>query len=394
MLNAAAGRVVGVDAGGEAMQSQIKLGRIFGVEIGLHYSWIVIALLMVFSLAGHFRETNSHWGDGVVLVTAVVTGLLFFAAIIAHELAHSVVAKSRGLPVRSITLFALGGVAQIEKDAPDAKTEFWIAIVGPITSFVIGGAFLLISLATGWAPMESPPTPVLAMMVWLGYINIALGVFNLIPGFPLDGGRVLRAIVWWVTKDVVRSTRIAARVGQTVALLFIVTGVYRLFGGAGFAGLWMAIIGWFLLDAAGASYAQVEITERLRGIRVGDIMARDCPTVEGTMNLQSFVEESLLRTGRRCFIVVENGDITGIITAHEIKDVEPALRPYKTVSDAMRPIHQLRTVTKDTPVAEVLETMGREDLNQLPVVTDGKLEGVISRGQVLRYLQTRMELRA
>jgi Zn-dependent protease/predicted transcriptional regulator len=375
------------------MQSQIKLGRIFGVEIGLHYSWIVIALLIVFSLAGHFRETNSQWGDGVVLITAVATGVLFFATIIAHELAHSVVAKSRGLPVKSITLFALGGVAQIEKEAADAKTEFWIAIVGPITSFVIGAVFLALSLAAGWAPMETPKTPVLAMMVWLGYINIALGLFNLIPGFPLDGGRVLRAIVWWVTRDAVRSTRIAARVGQTVALFFIMTGVYRLFTGAGFAGLWIAIIGWFLLDAAGATYAQVEVNERLRGVRVGDIMTRDCPTVEGRTNLQTFVEEFLLRTGRRCFIVVENGGIAGIITAHEIKEVEPSLRLYKTVSDAMRPIHQLRTVTTDTPVVEVLETMGREDLNQLPVVSDGKLEGVISRGQVLRYLQTRTELR-
>jgi Zn-dependent protease len=375
------------------MQSQIKLGRIFGVEIGLHYSWIVIALLIVFSLAGHFRETNAQWGDGIVLITAVVTGVLFFAAIIAHELAHSVVAKSRGLPVKSITLFALGGVAQIEKDAADAKTEFWIAIIGPITSFVIGGCLIGLSLLAGWTWMETAKTPLLAMMVWLGYINIVLGVFNLIPGFPLDGGRVLRAIVWWVTKDAVRSTRIAARVGQTVALFFIITGVYQLFGGAGFAGLWMAIIGWFLLDAAGASYAQVEITERLRGVRVGEIMARDCPTVEGRTNLQTFVEEFLLRTGRRCFFVVENGEIAGIITAHEIKEVEPSLRQYKTVSDAMRPIHQLRTVRIDTPVAEVLETMGREDLNQLPVVSEGKLEGVISRGQVLRYLQTRMELR-
>jgi Zn-dependent protease/predicted transcriptional regulator len=375
------------------MQSQIKLGRIFGVEIGLHYSWIVIALLIVFSLAGHFRETNSQWGDGVVLITAVATGVLFFAAIIAHELAHSVVAKSRGVPVRSITLFALGGVAQIEKEAADAKTEFLIAIVGPITSFAIGAVLIAFSLAAGWAPMETAKTPVLAMMVWLGYINIVLGLFNLIPGFPLDGGRVLRAIIWRVTRDAVRSTRIAARVGQTVALFFIIRGIYLLFNGAGFAGLWIAIIGWFLLEAAGATYAQVEVDERLRGVRVGDIMARDCPTVEGRINLQTFVEEFLLRTGRRCFIVVENGRIAGIITAHEIKEVEPSLRLYKTVSDAMRPIDQLRTVTIDTPVKEVLETMGREDLNQLPVVSDGRLEGVISRGQVLRYLQTRMELR-
>lgn len=376
------------------MHSQIKLGRIFGIEIGLHYSWVVIALLIVFSLAGHFREINPKWGDGVVLLTAVATGVLFFAAIVAHELAHSVVAKLRGLPVKSITLFALGGVSQIEKEAPDAKTEFLVAIVGPLTSFVIGAALLALSLASGWREEVTPATPMLAMAVWLGYINIILGVFNLIPGYPLDGGRVLRAIVWWINKDMVRSTRIAARTGQAVALFFIVIGVYRLFSGAGFAGLWIAFIGWFLLDAAGASYAQVEVNTRLRGVRVGDIMTRDCPTVDARTNLQSFVEDFLLRTGRRCFIVAENGVVEGIITAHEIKEVQPQLRPFKTVGDVMRQIHNLRTVTADTPVVEVLETMGREDVNQLPVVSDGKLEGVISRDQVLRYLQTRIELSA
>jgi Zn-dependent protease/predicted transcriptional regulator len=375
------------------MQSQIKLGRLFGIEIGLHFTWIVIAVLIVFSLAGHFRETNPQWGDRVVFMTAIATGVLFFAAIIAHELAHSLVAKSRGLPVKSITLFALGGVSQIEKDAEDAKTEFLVAIVGPITSFVIGAILLALSTALGWSPMTTANTPVLAMMVWLGYINVVLAVFNLVPGFPLDGGRVLRSIVWWMTKDAVRSTRIAARVGQTIAIFFIAIGVYRMFGGAGFAGLWIAIIGWFLFDAAGASYAQVEINQRLRGVRVGDIMARDCPTAEGRTNLQAFVEDFLLRTGRRCFIVVENGVISGMITANEIKEIEPQLRIHKTVSDAMRPIHQLRTVATDTPVTEALEMMAREDLNQLPVVSDGRLEGVISRGQVLRYLQTRIELR-
>ena len=375
------------------MQPQIKLGRIFGIEIGLHFSWIGIALLIVFSLAGHFRETNPQWGNRVVFITAIATGVLFFAAIIAHELAHSLVAKSRGLSVKSITLFALGGVSQIEKDAEDAKTEFLVAIVGPMTSFIIGAILLALSTALGGAPMSTANTPVLAMMVWLGYINVALAVFNLVPGFPLDGGRVLRSIAWWITKDAARSTRIAARAGQTIAIFFIAIGVYRFFGGAGFAGLWIAIIGWFLLDAAGASYAQVEINQRLRGVRVGDIMSRDCPTVEGRTNLQAFVEDLLLRTGQRCFIVVENGVTSGIITATEIKEIEPQVRIHKTVSDAMRPIHQLRTVNTDTPVTEAIEIMAREDLNQLPVVSAGRLDGVISRGEVLRYLQTRIELR-
>lgn len=376
------------------MHSQIKLGRIFGIEIGLHYSWVVIALLIVFSLAGHFREINPNWGDGIVLLTAVATGVLFFAAIVAHELAHSLIARLRGLPVHSITLFALGGVSQIEKEAADAKTEFFVAIVGPLASFLIGVALLALSLAFGWSASATPATPVLAMLVWLGYINIVLAVFNLIPGYPLDGGRVLRAVVWWINKDMVRATKIAARTGQAVALFFITVGVYRLFSGAGFAGLWIAFIGWFLLDAAGASYAQVQVTEGLRGVRVRDIMTQDCPTIDGRTNLQTFVDEFLLRTARRCFIVTENGVVEGIITAHEIKETEPQLRPFKTVSDVMRPIDQLRTVAGDTPVIEVLETMGREDVNQLPVVSEGRLEGVISRDQVLRYLQTRIELRA
>lgn len=375
------------------MQPQIKLGRIFGIEIGLHFTWILIALLIVFSLVANFRETNPQWGNRAVFITALATGVLFFATIIAHELAHSLVAKSRGLPVKSITLFALGGVSQLEKDAEDAKTEFLVAIVGPITSFTIGAILLAIAAALGASPMVTPNTPVLAMTVWLGYINVGLAVFNLVPGFPLDGGRVLRSIAWWVTKDAVRATRIAARVGQTIATLFIAIGVYRFLGGAGFAGLWIAIIGWFLFDAAGASYAEVEIKQRLRGVRVGDIMSRDCPTVESRTNLQAFVEDFLLRTGRRCFVVVENGVISGMITANEIKEVEPKLRSHKTVSDAMRPIHQLRTVTTDTPVTEALEVMAREDLNQLPVVSGSRVEGVISRGQVLRYLQTRIELR-
>jgi Zn-dependent protease/predicted transcriptional regulator len=375
------------------MQSQIKLGRIFGIEIGLHFSWIAIALLIVISLAAHFRETNPQWGDGVVFLTSIATGVFFFAAIIAHELAHSIVAKSRGLPVKSITLFALGGVSQLEKDAEDAKTEFLVAIAGPMTSFVIGVILLALSTVLGGSSVSTATTPVVAMMMWLGYINVALAVFNLVPGFPLDGGRVLRSIAWWITNDPERATRIAARVGQTIAIFFIAIGIYRFFGGAGFAGLWIAIIGWFLLDAAGASYKQVEINQRLRGVRVGDIMSRDCPTVEGRTNLQTFVEDSLIRTGARCFIVVDNGVISGLITPYDIKEIEPKVRSYKVVGDVMRPIDQLRTVTSDTPVKDALEIMAREDLNQLPVVTGDRLDGIVTRGRVLQYLQTRIELR-
>lgn len=375
------------------MRAQIKLGRIFGVEIGLHYSWLIIALLITLSLTGHFRTHNPEWGVRLSWGLAIITALLFFAAIVAHELSHAVVAKSRGLPVRSITLFALGGVAQIEKEPEDAKTEFWMGIIGPITSLVIGIICLALAYALGWTPPEFPARPLPAMLMWLGYINIMLGVFNMIPGFPLDGGRVLRAIVWWITGDAKRSTGIAARIGQVVAFGFIVLGILRFFGGAGFGGLWIAFIGWFLLSASRESYAQVAIAEGLRGVRVADAMSRDYPTVDSHSNLQTFVEEHLVRTGRRCFVVMSNGHAEGIITPNEVSNVERNRWPYTTVDEVMQPLDQVRRVAPDTPVTEALEVMAREDLNQLPIMADGELTGFISRAHVLQLIKTRAELR-
>jgi Zn-dependent protease/predicted transcriptional regulator len=376
------------------MRAQIKLGRVWGIEIGLHYSWFIIALLITFSLAEHFRLHNPEWGEGLSWALAVITALLFFTSIVVHELSHAAVAKARGLPVRSITLFALGGVAQIEKEATDAKTEFWMGIVGPITSLLIGVGCLGVALALGWTPSESPAAPSVAMLMWLGYINIMLAIFNMIPGFPLDGGRVLRAIVWWINGDANRATKVAARVGQFVAFGFIVLGIWRFFSGAGIGGLWVTFIGWFLLVASRESYAQVTTTETLRGVRVTDVMSRDYPTVDGYSNLQTFVEEHLVRSGRRCFVVTLNGRTEGIITPKEISEVERPRWPYTTVADIMRPLDQVRTVAPDTPVTDALEVMAREDLNQLPVIVSGELAGFISRAHVLQLLQTRAELHA
>lgn len=374
------------------MKAHIKLGRIFGVAIGLHYSWIIIALLATLSLRSQFAVDHPNWETSTTWIVAIITGLLFFVSILLHELSHAAVAKLRGIPVRGITLFALGGVAQIEKDAADAKSEFWMGIVGPITSVVIGIVCLVLALLLGGnlsGEFNSPPA---AMFMWLGYINIALGIFNMIPGFPLDGGRVLRAVVWWITGDANRSTRIASRVGQVVAVGFILLGIVQFFSGAGFGGLWIAFIGWFLLDAARASGAQVEITERLTGVRVGDVMAQNFETVDANANLQTFVQEHLLPTGQRCFVVVQQGMPVGIITPHEVKTVDRARWPYTTVGDVMRPLETLRTVSAERPLAEALEMMGREDVNQMPVVQQGKLAGIISRGHIVRVLQTRAEL--
>jgi Zn-dependent protease/predicted transcriptional regulator len=374
------------------MQANIKLGRIFGIEVGLHYSWLIIALLVTLSLTGHFRATNPQWGAAVVWATAIATALLFFASIVAHELSHAAVAKANGLPVKSITLFALGGVALIGKEAEDAKTEFWMGIVGPIASAVIGFACLGLLMALGWTTSVAQETPLRAMLMWLGVINIVLAIFNMIPGFPLDGGRVLRAIVWWVTGDAVRATRIATRAGSVAGFGLIIVGILRFFGGAGFGGLWLVFIGWFLLDAARASRAYLETSESLRGVRVADVMAPNCPVIDSRDNLQTFVDEHLLRSGHRCFVVEEQGRISGIITLHELKGVDRTRWPNTTVDSVMLPLEKLHTVDPHTLVTEALEMMGREDVNQLPVVLNGSVAGIITRGDVLRLLQTRAEL--
>src|SRR6185312_3707915 len=290
---------VGQFAGARAVRSQIRLGQIFGIRIGLHYSWLLIALLIVYSLSSQFHASNPAWGSQVIFATAFVTALLFFVSLVLHELAHSLVAKSNGLQVREITLFALGGVSQIEKNPTSAKLEFWMALVGPLASVIIG-AFCVACARVLGKPSSSPIT---AMLLWLGYINFTLAAFNLIPGYPLDGGRVLRAVIWWKTGNADRSTHLAARTGQGVAFAFILLGIFEFFRGAGFGGLWIAFIGWFLLQASRESDMQVGLKEALKNVRVADVMTRDCPTVESWLNLQNFVDEHLLRTGQRCFVV-------------------------------------------------------------------------------------------
>lgn len=374
------------------MKSHIKLGHIFGIEIGLHLSWFIIALLITLSLASQFHALNSNWGEGVIWATAIGTSLLFFAAIIAHELSHAMVAKARRLPVRSITLFALGGVAQIEKEAGEASTEFFMGLAGPVMSALIGVLCLTLAWALGWTPLDVPRTPLPAMLMWLGYINISLAIFNLVPGFPLDGGRVLRGIIWWITGDGVRATQIAARIGQVVAFAFIITGIVRFFMGAGFGGLWISFIGWFLLDAANASRRQVEVSSRLRGIRAGDLIERECEVVSAHDNLQTFVDEHLLRTGSQCFLVRNGKGIEGIITSYEVAATDRARWPFTTIDQVMRPLDQLPAVAPDTPITEAIEIMDRENANELPVAHNGRIEGFITRGGVLRLLQTRAAL--
>jgi Zn-dependent protease/CBS domain-containing protein len=374
------------------MKSQIKLGTVFGVELGLHYSWLVIALLITFSLAAQFHATNRNWSDAVVWSTCILTGVLFFVFLFAHELSHALVAKARGIPIHKITLFLLGGVAQIEKEASDAKTEFWMAIVGPITSGILGVILLALAWAAGWVPQTAASTPGVALLVWLGYINLALAAFNMIPGFPLDGGRVLHAILWWIMDSAERSTRAAARVGQVIAVLFIALGIFDFFRGAGLSGIWLAFIGWFLLQAASATYMQVRVGNLLSGLRVKDVMSTDCPTVDPNISLQDFVHQILLPSGRRCFLVIQDSRLLGMMTPNEVRTVDPQEWPSTTVRSAMRPANKIHFVSPDMPAMEALEAMGRENVNQLPVMTNNHVDGVVSRAHVMQVLRSRSEL--
>lgn len=373
------------------MQPSVIIGRLAGIQIGLHYSWILIAVLLAGSFVGYFYETNPNWHPRVIWSAAFVITLLFFGSIVLHELAHAMVAKAFGMPVRTITLFALGGVANIEREAATPKAEFWMGIAGPIMSGAIGWAAALAS-RWGQQTVSALMSPPVAVLVSLSSLNFMLAVFNMIPGFPLDGGRVLRAAVWWIAGDGDGATRLSARVGQGVALGLFAFGVWQFLAVDGIGGVWLALLGWFLLDAATASHTHVEILAGLRGLRVGDVMSNECSRVPSDTSVERFADDYVLRTGERCYVVEEQGTITGLITPSDLKQVDRSRWAETTVGALKRPLHQLRTVSPDTPVVQALETMGREDVNQLPVMSAGRIEGVLSRGHILQLLRARLEL--
>ena len=373
------------------MKGHIKLGRVFDIQLGLHFSWLVIAVLVTLSLVGHFSTVNADWGIALIWTTAIITGLLFFVTVILHELAHGLVARMRGLPVRSITLFALGGIALIDEDADDPLTEFLVGVAGPLMSVMIGTLCLSTALVLGWSPATqviAPSTPFLSALVWLGYINIVLAVFNMIPGYPLDGGRVLRAIIWRVTGNMNRSTRIAARVGEFVAIFFIVWGVFQFFFGLGFGGLWLALIGWFLLNAAKASYAKIPFTKILSPLCVGEVMRRDCDTVPGDIDLQAFVNRHLLKTRNRYYFVTENNRPAGMISTEQVKKIPCEEWSTKTVGQVMSTLDDFEIVAPQMPVAKAYETMMNAEVNQLPVGCNDQLAGIITRDDILEDLYT------
>ena len=369
------------------MRNSLTLGRVAGIEIGIHFSWLLIAGLVTWSLArGHFPSRYPGWDQTAYWVAGGAAAAAFFGSVLVHELAHSFVARARGLPVKSITLFLFGGVAGLKREPDSALDEFLIAAVGPATSFALAGAF--------WAGTLLLPdgTPAHAVLGYLAFANALLGGFNLLPGFPLDGGRVLRAIVWGATRSLRRGTEVASYVGQGIGLLLVLVGITQLLSGAVLNGLWTAVIGHFLSGAAASARHQQALRESLRDLRAEDVMQRAPATADGTTSVQEFLYLHLMRHGRRALPVVEDGRLTGIVTVTDAKDVPQPAWAHTSVAEVMTRA-PLKTVTPDTRLDRALDLLAEHSLNQLPVVEgDGRLAGLLTRADVLRVIRLRQTL--
>ncbi len=369
------------------MESSFKLGRIGGIEIGIHYTWLFAFFLVAWSLAqGFFPANYRGWDEATYWIVGIITALALFASVLVHELSHSFVAKARGIEVDSITLFIFGGVSNLKTESEEPKDEFLISAVGPLTSFALAGLFWLAHRVL--TPGDSPLG---ASLAYLTTVNVLLGVFNLLPGFPLDGGRVLRAILWGTSGSMVKGTRWASYVGQAVAFLFIGWGVWQFFEGAFLNGLWIGFIGWFLNTAAEATRRQVVVQETFRGITVGRVMQANPPMVSPAMPVRELVEEYILRRGLRAFPVARDGAVVGLITLSDVKNLPVDQWDANSVGAIMtKP--PLKTIGPREELRKALDMLVTEDVNQLVVVEDGAVLGLLSRGDVMRFLQMRHDL--
>ncbi len=369
----------------------IRIGRIIGIPIFLHPSWFIIFVLITLSLTTQFRQQHPHWNTEQHWIVGILTSLLFFASVLFHELSHSVVALRYKIPVVSITLFVFGGVAHIGREPGSAKQEFNIAIAGPLSSYFLAGTFYALTLVFPYAEMMG------ALAKWLGWTNMVLATFNLVPGFPLDGGRILRAIIWGVTKNYGRSTRIAARSGQLIAYAMILIGIWQALTGQFTGGLWLAFIGWFLLTAAQESVAQVAVREALVGLRAADVMSHEVPTISRDLRLEDYSSE-VLRTGRRCHLVVGDGRLLGMMNVPALNSVSREEWPVTSVQAVMIPREKILWAAPEEPLLPLLERLIAADVNQMPVVasTNGAegahIVGMITRDSILRVIQNHMEL--
>jgi Zn-dependent protease/CBS domain-containing protein len=385
------------------MRNGLRIGRLFGINIYVDWSWLLIFLLVTWNLATEFAQVHPTWGPGLNWGVAVVAALLFFASVLAHELAHAIAAQAQGISVRHIMLFLFGGVANLQQEPRSPRAEFVMAIVGPITSIVIGGICLLAAGVFARLPADATTNPGLALaalnplttlLLWLGSINILLGIFNLLPGFPLDGGRVLRAILWGATGNFRTATRWAAGVGQVFAWLLIFSGIAMIFGveipffGSGLvSGLWLAFIGWFLSNAAMQSYQQVVIHDMLEGVPAMRLMRANVPAVPPHISVGDLVYRYVMGTDEQAFPVLDGNRLVGLVTLEDIRKVPREAWDTTTAGEIMTPADQLAVVRPQDDAATALDRLTERDVRQVPVISNGRLMGLVRRRDIMRWLQ-------
>lgn len=366
-----------------------RLGSVFGFEIRIDFSWFIIFFLILWTFTvAVFPANFPGLSRGAYLGMGVVGALLFFSSLLAHELSHSLVARRKGIPVEGITLFIFGGMARTRMEAEQPGDEFYIAVVGPVSSILIGLLFGLIwwlGTRLGWS------TAITGVALYLGFLNIALAVFNLLPGFPLDGGRLFRSLVWKITGDVTRATRIASTGGKWLGYVLVALGVLQVFGGALVGGLWMVFIGWFLRNAAIVSYEQHLVRLALEGVPAWQIMSRDPETVQPDLTLQALVDDYFLRRRYQAFPVSTDGTPLGIITMHQVKDVPREEWPRRTVAETMTPADETVTVRPEESMVRVLERMEQSGTRRVLVTRNGQLVGIITAADISDWLRRARE---
>jgi Zn-dependent protease/CBS domain-containing protein len=371
------------------MLSSIKIGRIAGIEIGVHWSWIFIFGLITFSFAdenGLLHEFYPDWSAGQRWVVAGIIAVIFFSSILLHELSHSLVAKARGIPVTGITLFVFGGVSNLGREAQSAGEEFQIAIVGPLTSLAIGAFFAIL-----WAVLHGPAPEASGIAGYLAFINAIIAVFNMLPGYPLDGGRVFRSIVWARNRNQLRATRTAARTGEGVAYLLMAGGALQFYWNP-VGGVWMFLIGLFLRNASAGSYQQLLLQSTLEGVGVMQLARTDYVPIAPDMTVAALVDQHMLAGHGRAYPVMAGQELLGLISLTDVRQLDRERWPETSVYRIMTPAERLHTVSANETAMHVLQLMAQWDVNQVPVVDGRLLVGIIGRADILRHIQIRREV--
>jgi Zn-dependent protease/predicted transcriptional regulator len=371
------------------MEASIRLGHIRGIPIGLHYSWFIVFGLLTYFLSmpgGFLQDFFPGWSTSTYWIVAAASSLLLFTSVLLHELGHAFTAQYKGIPVRSITLFIFGGVASIAEDSENARDEFAIAIMGPVVSVAIA-----IFSGVVWLIVNPFQEQLAAIFLYLTIVNTILVIFNMIPGFPLDGGRVFRAILWGWTGSVERATRYASMAGVMIGYGFIILGIVLIFF-ALFTGIWMILIGWFLQNAADQAYKQLQVRRTFEGIRVRQLMEPNPVTISAYSTLEELVDRYMLGRNLRGLPVVDEGVLAGIITLNDIKDTPREQWGHYRVLDRMTSRDRLVTAHPDTDLDTVLQLMSERDFHQIPVLENGAVVGLLTRGQIIRFLQLRQSL--